>query len=125
MGDRKSTKKPLSHVKKHLRLTLTATQNLQDEAYCQILKQITENPKKDSAIKGWNFLAILACSFAPTPELYYSILNFLLLEIKNTEDVLIRKRCNYIFIRLVKTFENKRRQIPSDKEIEHIEVNNN
>jgi hypothetical protein len=40
MGDRKSVKRPIDNVKKHLKQTLNAPEDLKDEAYVQVLKQI-------------------------------------------------------------------------------------
>jgi len=122
MLDRKSTKKPLDHVKKHLTLTISSNQDLKDEAYIQVLKQIKEHPDPEKERRGWSFLSIIASSFAPSEELFYSILNYLLFEIKHNNDQIIIQRANYIFIRLVKIFENPRNNIPSDNEITHIEV---
>ena len=122
MGDRKSTKKDIGHVKKHLKLTLNGPIELKDESYCQILKQITQHPDKTKCLKGWKFFSILASCYAPSPELYFSILNYLIFEIKNGIDIDIVHYANYVFVRLIKSFENKRKQIPSDTEILHIEV---
>jgi hypothetical protein len=121
MGDRKSSKKPLLHLKKHLKLTFTAAEDLKDEVYVQILRQIRQHPDYEKSLKGWNFLAVLASCYAPSNELYYSILNYLIYEIRNNLDNNIVKRSNYILIRLTRTFEQKRKQIPSDQEIMHIE----
>ncbi len=122
MGDRKSSKKEFGHIKKHLKITLNGPIEIKDEAYCQVLHQITEHPDQLRCLRGWKFLAILASCFTPSPELYYSILNFLVFEIKNNQDSEKVKHANYIFVRLIKTFENKRKQFPSETEIAHIEV---
>jgi hypothetical protein len=121
MFDRKTSKKPIDHVRKHLAITMNAALPIKDEAYVQVLRQIKDNPDVEKTKRGWNFLAILAASFAPSPSLYYSILNYLLYEIKNSQDELIVKRANYIFIRLVKVYEKKRKNIPCVNEINHIE----
>jgi len=124
MLDRKSTKKPIGHIKKHLSLTINSTSEVKDEAYVQVLKQIIENPDEVKTKRGWDFFAILASSYAPSNILFYSILNMLLFEIKHNLDHNIVQRANYIFVRLVKSFENPRKYIPSEKEINHIEVKN-
>ena len=124
MGDRKSTKKEFGHIKKHLKLTLNGPIEIKDEAYCQILRQITEHPDPTRCLKGWKFFSVLASCYAPSPELYYSILNFLIFEIKNNQDKDKVSHANYIFVRLIKSYENKRKQIPSETEVNHIVVNN-
>jgi len=45
MTDRKSSKVPLEHVKKHLNLTINSPIELKNEAYIQVLKQITKHKK--------------------------------------------------------------------------------
>ncbi len=122
MHDRKSTKKPLGHIKKHLSLTINAPLEVKDEAYVQVLKQIKDHPDKIKAKRGWSFFCVLACTYAPSSELYYSILNSLLCDIKENTDQEIVKRANFIFIRLVKFFQKPRKFVPSDKEILYIEV---
>ena len=44
MGLRESSKEPSVHVFNHLRLCLNMGGNIYDEAYVQVLKQITDNP---------------------------------------------------------------------------------
>ena len=122
MLDRKSTKKPLDHLRKHLTLTFNSDSDLKDEAYMQVLKQLKDHPEPDNEKRGWNFFSVLASCYAPSEGLYYSILNFLLFEIKHNQDPIIVKRCNYIFLRLVKTYGNPRKILPSDNELYHIEV---
>lgn len=121
MGDRKSSKRQFLHIKKILNLTFHAAEELKDEAYVQILKQTREHKDYDKMIRGWSLMAILASCFAPSLELYYPLLNYLFYEIRNNKDQNILKRCNYIIIRLTKSHESKRRQIPSYNEIIHIE----
>ena len=72
-------------------------------------------------MRGWNFFAILASSISPSADLYYSILNWLMNEIKNNLDTNIVKRANYIFARLSRVFEMRRKHIPTEEEIIHIE----
>lgn len=43
MGDRKSVKTPLENVKSHLELSFRGTEDLKDEAYVQVLKQMKEH----------------------------------------------------------------------------------
>lgn len=43
MGDRKSGKNPLDHVKKSIKVSMNATEDIKDEAYIQVLKQIKDH----------------------------------------------------------------------------------
>ena len=52
MGDRQSSKAPIKHVMKYIRLTINAPEELKDEAYCQVLKQVNGHPNPENAIKG-------------------------------------------------------------------------
>lgn len=121
MGDRKSSKKSSGHIKKHLKLTMTSSEELKDEAYVQVLKQIKEHNDQEKTRKGWSFFAIMASCYIPSMRLFYSILNYLLLEIKNNKDKDLVTRANYVFVRLYRTYETRRKNIPSDNEITHIE----
>jgi hypothetical protein len=122
MGDRVSSKKnPYHHLKKHLKLAMNSAEDLKDEAYVQVLKQIAHNPNYDKCLRGWTFLSILASSFAPSAELYYSLLNYLIYEVNNNLDKNIVKKANYIIARILRTFEQRRKQVPSEGEIKHIE----
>lgn len=121
MYDKKVKTTPVDHVKKHLKMTINATEDLKDEAYVQVLKQITDCPDVTKAYRGWNFLAILSSTYSPSSDLFYSLLNWLMYEIKNNIDSNIVKRANYIFARLCHIFNMKRKQIPTVEEILHIE----
>ena len=120
MGDRRSSKRPQLHIIKHTKLVMGAPEEIKDEAYLQVIKQITRNPKPASAQKGWNLFAIMASCYPPSLELYYALIHYLLDIIKTGEEDL-QKRANYIAIRLSKTFESRRKLSPSSLEIKHVE----
>ena len=119
MGDRHSSKKPNLHILKHTKIAMSSPEELKDEAYLQVIKQITNNPNDESRIKGWNFFAIIASVYPPSMELYYSLIKYLL-DIIDGDDDTLKHRANYIAIRLMKTFESKRRYSPSLSEINYI-----
>jgi hypothetical protein len=123
MMDRKSTKKPVKHAKKHLKLTLYAHQELKDEAYVQVLKQLKDHKDHAKCLRGWNFLAILASCYEPSDKLYYAILNFLISEIRTNSNKEIVFHANYVLTRMNKVYNmKKRKNIPSDREMSFIEV---
>ena len=76
MKDRKSTKKPILHARKFLKLTLHSNQLIKDEAFLQIYKQINNNTNYESKIRGYKFLAIVSSCFVPSKNIYNIILNF-------------------------------------------------
>ena len=101
---------------------MNSSEELTDETYVQVLRQLTDNENYDNYMRVWMFLSIISCCYIPSPELYFSILNFLLIQIKTNSDNNVIQRANYIIIRLIKSFENRRKFIPSEDEIMHIEV---
>ena len=122
MKDRKSTKKPILHARKFLKLTLHSNQLIKDEAFLQIYKQINNNHNYESKIRGYKFLAIVASCFVPSKNIYDIILNFLFFENdKEKTDISITNHIKFIFARLLKTNEKQRKIIPCTEELEYIE----
>ena len=122
MMDRKSSKKPIQHARKFLKLTLHAIPIIKDEAYIQAFKQIRENKRYDSLLRGWKFLAILASCFVPSNnDIYNMILNFLFFELQNNDDNSIINHAKYIFVRMLKTKHSERKNVPCLEEMEYIE----
>ena len=122
MLDRKSSKRPVQHVIKFIKLIKFGSPRLKDEAYLQVYKQLHKNKKYESLMRGWKFLAILASTFAPdNNDIYNLILKFLFFEYKENPDNLIKNHANYTFVRMVKTKNRERKMPPFSEEIEYIE----
>lgn len=39
---------------------------LRDEIFCQLIRQMTDNPKEDSVMRGWHFLTLCTIAFPPS-----------------------------------------------------------
>ena len=123
MKDRDSSKKPLSHASKYIRMVKASNPIIKDEAYLQIYKQLHNNKKRESLMRGWKFLAILSSCFVPNnKDIYHLILNFLFFELQTNKDELIQKHINYIFVHMVRCEKNERKNMPCTEELEFIEV---
>ena len=122
MGDRKSSKLPILHAKKFVKIVLMGSDILRDEAYLQVYKQLHGNQKFESIMRGWKMFAIISSCFVPKkPEIYNLILNYLFFEMQNTKDNQIINHIKYIFVRMIKTKDKERHHVPSDEELACIE----
>ncbi|KAG8446360.1 hypothetical protein GDO86_013991 [Hymenochirus boettgeri] len=52
-------------------------QALKDEIYCQVIKQITENPKQESSNRGWLILSLLTGFYIPSTNLLPCVTKYL------------------------------------------------
>ena len=122
MGDRKSSKMPLLHARKMVKLVLIGSNILRDEAYLQVYKQLHENPTFASIMRGWKMMAILSSCFVPkNNDIYNVILNYLFFELQNKKDPQITNHVNYIFVRMIKMKPKERHHVPSEEELGCIE----
>ena len=97
MGDRKSSKMPLLHAKKFVKIVLIGNDILRDEAYLQVYKQLHSNQKLAIVMKEWKMMAIISlCFVSKKTEIYNLILNFLFFELQNTKDMEIINHVKYI-----------------------------
>ena len=39
---------------------------LRDEIFCQVIRQVTDNPSNDSTVRGWHFLTLSTIAFPPS-----------------------------------------------------------
>ncbi len=123
MTDRVSSKKPLSHASKFIKVVKVSSPIIRDEAYLQVYKQLHNNKKRESYMRGWKMMAILSSCFVPNnKDIYNLILNYLFFELQNVKDESIKKHINYIFVHMVKTEKKERNNMPCSEELEYIEM---
>ena len=87
MGDRPSQKSQKEHAHKILTTCLLSTQELRDELFCQLCKQLTANPSAVSRANGWHLMLICLTTVAPSDELLPSVLHFFKVQIEADSDV--------------------------------------
>eukprot|EP00605_Chrysophyceae_sp_TOSAG23-4_P001761 GSChrysophyteH1.ASY1.ANO1.1949.1 assembled CDS len=51
---------------------------LRDEIYCQIIKQLTNNPRPESVAKGWQLLCMCVATFPPSYDFEMYLMHFIL-----------------------------------------------
>ena len=119
---RRSSKEPLLHAKKYLRLVRQASPIMKDEAYLQVYKQIHNNHEYQSFMSAYKMLAIISSCFVPdNKKIYLFILKFLYNEMKDNQNVLVLNHIKYIFARMIRTKEFERKNVPCKEELEFIE----
>lgn len=119
MGDRKSSKEPIAHVKKMLRNLMQSPAGLRDEAYMQLCKQTTENPRIESTIKGWELMVFCLATFPPSKRLKDFLLDFIGRTIESKVDsnvTNLAQCCKEWLPQIVKM--GQRKFVPSRVEIE-------
>uniref|UniRef100_A0A8C0JHL3 Myosin XVB n=1 Tax=Canis lupus dingo TaxID=286419 RepID=A0A8C0JHL3_CANLU len=58
-------------------LKLCREENLRDEIYCQVIKQVTCHPQPEHCTRGWNLLSLLTGCFSPSATLMPYVIKFL------------------------------------------------
>lgn len=121
MGDRDSKKEETGHAEKLLKTCLHAPEELRDEVFCQIIKQTTNNPSPESALKGWMLLGVCTGAFSPSKEFEPYLLSYC--EAHKEDAGGVAEYCKYTMGRILKTGQlGPRREVPTGMEIEAAKV---
>ncbi|XP_047985920.1 rho GTPase-activating protein 39 isoform X2 [Leguminivora glycinivorella] len=77
MGDRKARPgMTLNSVAQDLLHATFANEKLRDELYVQLCRQTTENPLRDSLLRGWELLAVCLAFVPPSPAFQPALTNY-------------------------------------------------
>jgi len=101
---------------------ITDHPELRNEMYCQVMKQLTANPKKESQKQGWMIMALLCEHVPPSDNLLNYVLNFINEHIDGPYDTDIAQYALYS-IKVLETTSNKFKDInfvPKKPNIGHI-----
>jgi hypothetical protein len=128
-GEKKLINDKYYHARKFLRLPLNQTDgdDLRQEAYLQLLKQLKDNPNPKKLDNAWALLCMLASSYTPSltsNRLYFSILNHLFYLSKVNDgntNIEILRRIEYTYSHLFHISSLMRFEIPSTIEMKYIE----
>ncbi|KAM9597371.1 LOW QUALITY PROTEIN: myosin XVB [Trichechus inunguis] len=77
MGDQSKPRGKDEIVLLYELLKLCQEENLRDEIYCQVIKQVTEHPRPECCAQGWKFLSLLTGCFLPSTTLMPYVTKFL------------------------------------------------
>jgi len=119
MGDRKSRKNPIHHIEKLIKQGYRFGQDLRDEIYCQIIKQLTKNPNRRNEERGWKLFSVFTGSFPPSDNFAPYVAYFLL---QGTErQGKIGEIAAFAFERFEQTMiAGARKQFPTNHELRAI-----
>ncbi|XP_049866073.1 rho GTPase-activating protein 39 [Pectinophora gossypiella] len=77
MGDRKARPgMTLNSVAQDILHATFANEKLRDELYVQLCRQTTENPLRDSLLRGWELLAVCLAFVPPSPAFQPALTNY-------------------------------------------------
>ena len=123
MGDRNTRKDSGGHAAKLLKNTLHAPEELRDEIFCQIMKQVTNNPDPVSTVRGWQLLAICAGTYPPSKEFNPYMMYFCQkhMDFSEHENEEIAKTATLVQKRIFKTQQQGPRiNVPTNVEIQAV-----
>ena len=66
MHDRKSSRKDTAQAQQILSIGVRGSNEMREEIFLQIIKQLTLNPSRESMVLGWQLLTICCGTFAPS-----------------------------------------------------------
>eukprot|EP00924_Labyrinthula_sp_SR-Ha-C_P013748 maker-scaffold_5-snap-gene-12.55-mRNA-1 protein AED:0.00 eAED:0.00 QI:107/1/1/1/1/1/3/167/691 len=119
-GDITGSEKSIHDIRELMKIAIIeAPQELRDEIFCQVIKQVTAiAPDSQSCVNAWQLLSLCCGAFPPGGEFEGVLKSFLDESLQALPHGESRQFCEYAKLRLQKTLEvGPRSQIPSSLEI--------
>lgn len=108
-------------IKKMIKAGIKNADDLKNEFYFQVIKQIRNNTSAESQYQGWAILASYACFFAPSEETCHPILNYLKFISMNHPDDDVQIWARFAFSRILNCYvSGPRLTLASTFELEYI-----
>lgn len=102
---------------------IDSPEELRDELFCQIVKQLRENPREESIQKGWILMAICTGSFPPSIALRPYLTSFLETQSETSTISGVSTFAEYALLRLQKAIEaGPREEVPCGLEVEYVSM---
>jgi len=119
MGDRKSRRNPIHHIEKLIKQGFRFGSECRDEIYCQMIKQLTQNPNQVNEERGWKLLSVFTGSFPPSDNFAPYVAYFLLLGTERQGK--IGEIASFAFERFEQTMiVGARKQFPTHHELRAV-----
>lgn len=92
---------------------------MRDEIYCQLIKQLSSNPKPDSVGKGWQLMCMCCSTFAPSPEFQDFLMHYVVTKMDTSKGAIVdyAKYCLRSLEGLIASGLGKGQEVPSEDEI--------
>jgi len=99
---------------------LQSPEELRNEAYCQLIKQLTENPSLESCTKGWQLMCVFLATFPPGENLEPYLGGFFVKHLNNEDIPTIVVEYATFCLRKLQNINQlgARREMPTAVEIE-------
>jgi hypothetical protein len=122
MGDRKSVKAPVTHVERCLANCVAHGQQLMDEVWCQLMKQLTGTKSPENLLRGWRMMAVLTSYMPASASLLKTLAVFLQNGSLARGNKVLERLATFSMARLAETrTRGTRKTLPSLAEIQRVE----
>lgn len=119
MGDVKGARDKMVNALKVFRITGgRCPEELRDEVFCQLIKQTSQNPSRESCCAGWELMVIACGLFPASNKLQNYLISYLNRSAKSPSHQGVQRLAEYALVRLTKSMDlGPRTEVPTDVEL--------